>query len=78
MPFIRVRAVDGPKHEFDAPVGEVDANPGLYEVLDKAVVDSPRDVVYIEPTKRAAPKRSHKKPQASPEISVGDTTKENE
>lgn len=32
--FLRVRAVDGPKHEFDAPVGEVEAHPDLYEVLD--------------------------------------------
>lgn len=68
--FIRVRAVTGPLHEFDAPTGEVEANPELYKVLDETVVDAPRPPTYVvdEPTKPVA---------ASPKQSVGDNTKEN-
>lgn len=61
--FIRVRAVDGPKHEFDAPAGEVDANPDLYEVLDAAVVEQPREPTYILPEAAAT---------ETPKPSVGD------
>lgn len=50
--FVRVRAVDGPKHEFYAASGEVEANPDLYEVLDPEPVTVPGEVVYVvEPAK---------------------------
>jgi hypothetical protein len=42
--FIRVRAASGPKHEYDAPVDEVEANPDLYVVVDKEPVAMPRAV----------------------------------
>lgn len=45
--FVRVRAVDGPKHEFYAASGEVEANPDLYEVLDPEPVATPGEVVYV-------------------------------
>lgn len=45
--FVRVRAVDGPKHEFYAASGEVEANPDLYEVLDPEPVTVPGEVVYV-------------------------------
>ncbi|MEO5920611.1 MAG: hypothetical protein ABIQ01_05650, partial [Pseudolysinimonas sp.] len=51
--FIRVRAADGPKHEFDAPLAEVDANPDLYVIVDKNPVTTPRDPLYVDP----APKK---------------------
>lgn len=63
--FVRVRAVDGPKHEFYAASGEVEANPDLYEVLDPNPVTVPGGVVYVvEP----APQESIK--------TVGDKKKE--
>ena len=63
--FVRVRAVDGPKHEFYAASGEVEANPDLYDVLDPEPVTVPGEVVYVvEP----APQESIK--------TVGDKKKE--
>jgi hypothetical protein len=47
--FIRVRAASGPKHEYDAPVDEVEANPDLYVVVDKEPVAMPRAVDYKTP-----------------------------
>jgi hypothetical protein len=52
MPFIRVRDKDT-KHEYDAPVSEVEANPGLYEVLGKESVDAPEAPVFHAPAKKA-------------------------
>lgn len=63
--FVRVRAADGPKHEFYAASGEVEANPDLYEVLDPKPVTTPGEVAYVvEP----APQESIK--------AVGDKKKE--
>lgn len=62
--FVRVRAVDGPKHEFYAASGEVEANPDLYEVLDPESVSTPGEVVYV--VEAPAPQ----------EMSVGKTKKE--
>jgi len=53
--FIRVRAVDGPKHEFHAAADEVAAHPDLYEVLVKEPVSVPEPPTYVVP-KRDAPK----------------------
>lgn len=50
--FIRVRDKDT-KHEYDAPVSEVETNPDLYEVLDKEPVDSPRPAVHHVPAKKS-------------------------
>lgn len=55
MGFVRVRAADGPAHEFDAPVEAVEAEPDVYVVVDKRVVDSPRPVKYVQPER--APKK---------------------
>lgn len=63
--FVRVRAADGPKHEFYAASGEVAANPDLYEVLDKTPVSVPGEVKYIVP-----------KPATQESKSVGDDKKE--
>jgi hypothetical protein len=49
--FIRVRDLST-KHEYDAPVSEVDTNPGLYEVIDKEPVDAPRPATYHVPAKK--------------------------
>ncbi|MEF2979104.1 hypothetical protein [Subtercola sp. YIM 133946] len=78
MPFQRVRQVGGPAHQFDISIGELEAHPDLYEVLDDVVVDSPRDVVYIEPT--VPQKQPRKKPATGPKTSVGktETTSEGE
>ena len=51
--FIRVRAVDGPKHEFHAAADEVAAHSDLYEVLDKTVVTAPEPPTYIVSGKKA-------------------------
>jgi hypothetical protein len=66
--FIRVRAVDGPKHEFDAPAGEVRVNAHLYEVLDEVPVSRPRPVKYV--------KVSGSKGSGNRKPSVGNTKKE--
>jgi hypothetical protein len=78
MSFIRVRAVDGPRHEFDAPTGEVEAHPDLYVIVDKTVVEQPREPKYVTTPKKAAPKRATKPaaPKAAPKPSVGETNEE--
>jgi len=67
--FLRVRATDGPKHIFYAPVTAVESWPDDYEVLDKEPVDSPGEVEYVTPTSPKAPAVVGKK-------SVGDTKNE--
>lgn len=60
MPFVRVRGA-GPKdppHEFDAPVGVVEADPELYVVLDPEPVPEPRPPLYGEPAESAAKQKS--------------------
>ena len=68
--FLKVRAADGPKHVFYAPVEAVAAWPDDYEVLDKAPVDEPGPVEYVE----AAPvaEKPSTKAFASVGKSVGD------
>lgn len=55
MPFIRVKSASksDPQHEFDVSTIELDANPDLYEVVDKEPVDEPREPRYLSP--RAKP-----------------------
>lgn len=88
--FIRVRAVDGPKHEFHAPVQEVETHPDLYEVLDDIRVTTPEEPKYVLPKaaaekpltaaqKRAAAAAEADASAPAPTEPVGDTTtKENE
>lgn len=52
MPFIRVLDKDT-KHEYDAPVSEVETNPDLYEVVDKEPVDAPREPSFHATAKKA-------------------------
>lgn len=69
MAFIRVRAAEGPLHEFDVAEAELAAFPDIYEVLDPEPVDEARPARYVaetappdvppEPT-RTAPKRTKK------------------
>lgn len=74
--FIRVRAKDGPKHEFDAPLQEVEANPELYLVVDSEPVTQPRDVTYITPEKKpSAPKSGASKPSGTQSTSKPATAK---
>jgi hypothetical protein len=65
--FIRVRSAVGPLHEYDAPTGEVEANPDLYVVVDDTVVSQPREPLYVLPTTKKA---------SAPEPSVGDKNEE--
>lgn len=49
MGFIRVRAVNGPLHEFDVSEEAVKADPDIYEVLDKKPVAVSRPAKYVLP-----------------------------
>lgn len=51
MPFKRVRD-RVTKHEYDAPVGVIDADPDLYDVIDDEPVDWPREATYYSPKRR--------------------------
>jgi len=62
--FIRVRDIGGPGHQYDAPVGEVELNSHLYEVIDKEPVEYPRPVLWVTVPKPAKP--------VSPKTSVGE------
>lgn len=53
MPFIRVRAVSGPRHEFDVSQKELDRYPELYKVIDPKPVDESRPVRYVTPGRKA-------------------------
>lgn len=66
--FIRVRPKSGVQHEYDAPVGMVDAHPDLYEVLDPTPVSDPRPPKYVLPQ----PAVEAAEPVEIPEPSVGD------
>lgn len=56
MGFIRVRAVDGPLHEFDVSEAEYAATPDVYEVLDPEPVADARYPRYVtEPEDGAEP-----------------------
>lgn len=90
--FIRVRSAnpEDPAHEFHAPVGEVEAHPDLYEVVDDTIVSAPEPPTYADaaehpsgnPRKNAArnPRKNVAKPVEQPESQepVGETNKENE
>lgn len=54
MPFIRVRSVSGAAHEFDAPVGLVDAHPGDFEVVAKEPVEQPRSPKFRKTRPKAS------------------------
>lgn len=47
MGFIRVRAAEGPLHEFDVAEAELAAFPDIYEVLDPQPVDEARPALCI-------------------------------
>lgn len=87
--FIRVRHADGPKHEFDISVPEVEANPELYVVVDAEPVTVAREATYADqpatkkvgdakkpaPTAKAkAAQQAQSIPAAPPENPVGQQT----
>jgi hypothetical protein len=66
MGFIRVRAAEGPRHEFDVAEAELAAFPDIYEVLDPEPVDEARAASYIvedppAPTPTRTPPKRPKK-----------------
>lgn len=54
MTFIRVRSTSGAAHEFDAPVGLVEAHPGDFEVVDAEPVEQPRSPKFRKTRPKAS------------------------
>lgn len=47
MGFIRVRAAEGPRHEFDVAEAEYAATPDVYDLLDPVPVVEARSPRYV-------------------------------
>lgn len=58
MGFIRVRAAQGPLHEFDVSESVVAADPNTYVVIDSKPVAESRPATYVfEPVKPVLKKK---------------------
>lgn len=68
MAFVRVRGAgkNDPLHEFDAPLGVVEANPELYVVIDEKPVATPRPALIVEPAPKPKLPRAARRPKAAP------------